>query len=390
MNLYELYSQYEKSYYGIPVSNDKFWDTGTSRPSCLDFIESHYKLGRKEKCMMFDFLEKYLEHGKHQHTISLYLMGMAFMEKSSTLRDKLINQLQSFLTYYKDWYVRRADEYNLLYTWYLTAMYHDVASCIEKEEILKYPTTEQKNLSYWLENLEIQHSPYKNFDKRLKGIPQRFPEKLIENYFVYRADSEDARVHKEFLRDHGILAGYLFYDRFIKNFLNHCEGAEPDEKCFICKESNLVWNIERISHAAYVADAIICHNISISDSENANIKFEKYNLYPLLYDEHNENKLSIKKYPLQFMLCLLDTIEPIKRFAKKPYDGDMEPKDVLSHVYLEFGDYGMIVRWNEQIERNGEIFHKWCDALKDLQNWMDVRCEAMNMDMGIAISWNTN
>lgn len=90
------------------------------------------------------------------------------------------------------------------------------------------------------------------------------------------------------------------------------------------------------------------------------------------------------------MLCLLDTIEPIKRFAKKPYDGDMEPKDVLSHVYLEFGDYGMIVRWNEQIERNGEIFHKWCDALKDLQNWMDVRCEAMNMDMGIAISWNTN
>ena len=122
MNLYELYSQYEKSYYGIPVSNDKFWDTGTSRPSCLDFIESHYKLGRKEKCMMFDFLEKYLEHGKHQHTISLYLMGMAFMEKSSTLRDKLINQLQSFLTYYKDWYVRRADEYNLLYTWYLTAM----------------------------------------------------------------------------------------------------------------------------------------------------------------------------------------------------------------------------------------------------------------------------
>lgn len=294
MNLYELYGQYKKSYYGIPVFNSMLWSPEMSEMNGWDFISRHYKLGDKNECMMFDFLEKYLSRGKHQHTISLYLMGMAFMEKSSTLRDKLINQLQSFLTYYKDWYVRRADEYNLLYTWYLTAMYHDVASCIEKEEILKYPTTEQKNLSYWLENLEIQHSPYKTFDKRLKGIPQRFPEKLIENYFVYRADSEDARVHKEFLRDHGILAGYLFYDRFIKNFLNHCEGAEPDEKGFIYKESNLVWNIEQISHAAYVADAIICHNIWISDSENANIKYEKYNLYPLLYDEHNENKLSIK------------------------------------------------------------------------------------------------
>lgn len=337
--------------------------------------------------MMFDFLEKYLSRGKHQHTISLYLMGMAFMEKSSTLRDKLINQLQSFLTYYKDWYVRRADEYNLLYTWYLTAMYHDVASCIEKEEILKYPTTEQKDLSYWLENLEIQHSPYKNFDKRLKGIPQRFPEKLIENYFVYRADSEDARVHKGFLRDHGILAGYLFYDRFIKNFLNHCEGAEPDEKGFICKESNLVWNIEQISHAAYVADAIICHNIWMGGERDTEL-YQAYGLSPLLYTEHSENKLSIKNYPLQFMLCLLDTIEPIKRFAKKPYDGDMEPKDVLSHVYLEFGDYGMIVRWDEQIERNGEIFHKWCDALKGLQSWMKVRCETVGRE--ITISWTGN
>lgn len=388
MNLYELYSQYEKSYYSIPVSSNKFWNPNTSVSCCQDFIGSHYKLGCKETCMMFDFLEEYLKHGKHQHTISLYLMGMAFMEKSSTLRDKLINQLQSFLTYYKDWYVKRVDEYNLLYTWYLTAMYHDIASCIEKEEILKYPTTKQKKLSYCLENLEIQHSPYKTFDKRLKSIPQRFPEKLIENYFVYRANSEDARVHKEFLRDHGILAGYLFYDRFIKNFLNHCESTEPDGRGFTCKESNLVWNIEQISHAAYVADAIICHNIWISDSENTNIKYEKYNLYPLLYDEHNENKLSIKKYPLQFMLCLLDTVEPLKRFAKYPYDGDMEPKEVLSYVYLEFGDYSVAVRWDEQIERNGEIFHKWCDALKGLQSWMEVRCETVGRE--ITISWTGN
>ena len=132
--------------------------------------------------------------------------------------------------------------------------------------------------------------------------------------------------------------------------MNHCEGAEPDEKGFICKESNLVWNIEQISHAAYVADAIICHNIWISDSENANIKYEKYNLYPLLYDEHNENKLSIKKYPLQFMLCLLDTIEPIKRFAKDPYEGDMEPKDVLSHVCIEFENNKLTIQWDKEIE----------------------------------------
>ena len=111
------------------------------------------------------------------------------------------------------------------------------------------------------------------------------------------------------------------------------------------------------------------------------VKYEKYKLYPLLYDEHNENKLSIKNYPLQFMLCLLDTIEPLKRFAKYPYDGDMEPKEVLSHVYLEFGDYSVAVRWDEQIERNGEIFYKWCDALKGLQSWMEVRYNILDWQL---------
>ena len=373
MNLYELYSQYEKSYYGIPVSNDKFWDTGTSRPSCLDFIESHYKLGCKEKCMMFDFLEEYLEHGKHQHTISLYLMGMAFIEKSSTLRDKLTNQLKSFLIYYKDWYTTGDDKYDLLYTWYLTAMYHDVASCIEQAKIPENPTERQKSLEYYLGELDITYSPYGNFPYRKNNIPQRFSENLIKNYFYYRANSGSC--------EHGILAGYLFFDRFVKNFLKNWNTKDRRLKV----SNGLIWHIGQISHAAYVADAIICHNLWMSN--NAEL-YRAYGLSPLLYAEHSENKLSIKNYPLQFMLCLLDTIEPIKRFAKNPYEGDMEPKDVLSHVYLEFGDYSVAVRWDEQIERNGEIFHKWCDALKGLQSWMEVRCETVGRE--IAISWTSD
>lgn len=376
MNLYELYSQYRKSYYGIPVSNDKFWDTGTSKPSCLDFIGSHYKLGCKETCMMFDFLEEYLENGKHQHTISLYLMGMAFIEKSSTLRDKLTNQLKRFLTYYKDWYTTGDDKYDLLYTWYLTVMYHDVASCIEQAKIPENPTDRQKSLEYYLGELDITYSPYGNFPYRKENIPQRFSENLIKNYFYYRANSGSC--------EHGILAGHLFFDRFVKNFL---KNWDPKECC--PKVSNgLVWHMEQISHAAYVADAIICHNLWMSD--NAEI-YRAYGLSPLLYNEHSENKLSIKNYPLQFMLCLLDTIEPVKRFAKKSNEEIHypTPREVLENVQLEFKENGLEVSWKRNISEQTK-FEYWKKALKDLQNWMDVRCEEMNMDMGIAISWNTN
>lgn len=76
------------------------------------------------------------------------------------------------------------------------------------------------------------------------------------------------------------------------------------------------WHIEQLSHAAYAADAIICHNIWMGGEMDTEL-YQAYGLSPLLYLKHGENKLSIQKYPLQFMLCLLDTIEPAKRFAKK-------------------------------------------------------------------------
>lgn len=345
---------------------------------CKEFISKHYKLGGKDECMMFDFLDKYLSEGKHLHTVSLYLVGMTFIENNSAIQKRIEQSLQTFLPQqeYDGWYKQdNKVSYNYLYTWYLTALYHDVVSCIEQAKIRENPTERQKNLEYYLGELDITYSPYSNFPYRKNNIPQRFSENLIKNYFYYRANSGSC--------EHGILAGYLFFDRFVKNFLKNW-----DAKDYCPKVSNgLTWDTGQISHAAYVTDAIICHNLWMSN--NAEL-YRAYGLSPLLYTEHSENKLSIKNYPLQFMLCLLDTIEPIKRFAKNPYEGDMEPKDILSHVYLEFGDYGMIVRWDDKIKENKQPFHKWHDAIEGLQSWMDVQCKEINMDMGIDISWNTN
>ena len=378
MNLYELYGQYKTSYYDIPVSSDMFWNLDTSLSRCQDFIGSHYKLGCKETCMMFDFLEEYLNHGKHLHTVSLYLMGMIFTEKSSTLRDKLTNQLQSFLPCYGDWYVRKKDEYNLLYTWYLTALYHDIASCVENIRIPENPTEQQKCLEYYLGELDITYSPYSVFPYRKLNIPQRFSENLIKNYFCYRANKGSC--------EHGILAGYLFFDRFVKNFLRYSRNKKIIKKGFIEEAGNLKWHIEQLSHAAYVADAIICHNIWMGGERDTEL-YQAYGLSPLLYMKHSENKLAIKKCPLQFMLCLLDTIEPIKRFAKEPFEKTLYPKDVLENVQLEFKGNGLEVSWKSKISEQPE-FEYWKKALEDLQNWMEVRCNAQGDH--VDISWNTN
>lgn len=370
-----------KSYYRIEIPDTILQMNSVKKGQdiCKEFISKHYKLGGKDECMMFDLLDDYLSKGKHLHTVLLYLMGIVFIENNSEIQKRIEQSLQTFLCQqeYDEFYKKNKNDinYNYLYTWYLAALYHDVASCIEQAKIPENPAERQKSLEYYLGGLDITYSPYGNFPYRKENIPQRFSENLIKNYFYYRANSGSG--------EHGILAGYLFFDRFVKNFLK-CWNPNNGHTKVSC---DLVWHPWQISHAAYVADAIICHNIWMGGERDTEL-YQAYGLSPLLYTEHSENKLSIKNCPLQFMLCLLDTIEPLKRLAKKPYDGDMEPKEVLSHVYLEFGDYSVAVRWDEQIERNGEIFHKWCDALKGLQSWMEVRCETVGRE--ITISWTGN
>lgn len=137
-----------------------------------------------------------------------------------------------------------------------------------------------------------------------------------------------------------------------------------------------------------MADAIICHNIWMGGEMDTEL-YRAYGLSPLLYLKHGENKLSIQKYPLQFMLCLLDTIEPAKRFAKKLNDEIYypTPRDVLKDVKLEFQNDGLKVKWGENIRKQPDFWY-WQGALNGLKDWMEVQCKVTDMDA--IISWNIN
>lgn len=379
-SLLRIYGEINRLYYEINIPD--FWTDGDKDKKCKDFINYCFVKGQKDGLLDFDFKESYLGNGKHLHTVSLYLLGTAFIEKNSLIKNSLERQLRTFLPEYDKWYnVKDNDKnYDFLYTWYLTALYHDVASCVENIRIPENPTERQKDLEYYLGELNVVYSPYGNFPYRKLRTPQRFSENLIKNYFYYRANKGSC--------EHGILAGYLFFDRFVKNFLRYSRNKKIIKKGFIEEAGNLKWHIEQLSHAAYVADAIICHNIWMGGEMDTEL-YRAYGLSPLLYTEHSENKLSIKNYPLQFMLCLLDTIELVKRFAKKSNEKIHypTPREVLENVLLKFKENGLEVSWKRNISEQPE-FEYWKKALEDLQNWMEVRCNAQGDH--VDISWNTN
>ena len=167
------------------------------------------------------------------------------------------------------------------------------------------------------------------------------------------------------LCEHGIIAGYLFFDGFVKNFLKKTKDCF--NRCGSMNRYGLNWNIGHLTFAAYAADAIICHNIWLGGKTEKE-EYTQYGLTPLVYTAHPESKLSVEEFPLQFMLCLLDTIEPIKRF-----EDTLSPREILQGIKLDStADDEIVISWDAGIAQQ-KGFKRWKKGIVDTKKWMCVR-----------------
>ena len=351
--LLHCYSTIHNTYYGNTVnSNDLFSETG--KENCYRFIKDFFKYGEKEKVFSFDFKSEYKNNGKHIHTVSLFLLGK-YLEKifNPSIFKKIMESISA-----SDWY-------NYEYTWFLTCLYHDTASCIEEIRMPLNTSNSQKQLDFYLGNFNIIYTPYNYVPKKYGVCLTRFSEQLIKNYFFYRAISGNC--------EHGIIGGYLLFDRFVKNFYKHTKNHNFDEEPYFGKDG-LNWRREHLDHAAYISDAIICHNIWLSNNKKL---YEAYGLSPLI--EEYKNILSFVDYPLQFVLCLLDTIEPTKRFEELP------PKVVLESIKIEIIKPTSIkIYWEAELQEE-KNFLRWRDGIINLKDWMKV--ETKEEGSSITIEW---
>ena len=358
--MYTLFCEQKNTYYGQELCAETLFSGVHCSQSCEALIHSYFTWGHKHELFHLNFIDQYIARGKHTHTVSLYLLGIAL---AGLFQDPVYRHLQSFLPELDGWYDKDRDA---SYTWFLTCLYHDVASCIEQTKIPEDPTERQKTLDYYLGDLNIQYSPYQAFPYRVDHIPFRFSEQLVKNYFFYRACSGYC--------EHGILAGYLFFDRYVKTFMRHVKGTlREGTEAVLDTDRNgqsLLWHKEHLSHAAYVADAIICHDLWMCGKEDEQT-YRSYGLAPLIPGEQGKSELSIDDYPLQFMLCFLDTIEPIKRFEPEGADNNLSAKDVLEYVSVEPHNRGLKLDWKPAISQHAD-FARWFHALKGMETWMKI------------------
>ena len=170
-SLFDLYSEQKKSYYQIDCNAGKLftYNLEESQSECLAFLKQHYEKGEKEDLFNRDLTPQYNRHGKHTHSASLYLLGMTLL---SAFKTNINNGLKSFVPDYASWC---EDDYDFQYIWFLPAMYHDFASCIELGTIHANDSEQHRSLRFHFGDHNICYSPYRSF-----------PYKLLINHLAFK------------------------------------------------------------------------------------------------------------------------------------------------------------------------------------------------------------
>lgn len=234
------------------------------------------------------------------------------------------------------------------YPWMLCCLYHDVFSQYEKEGY------EYVDLDGFCRKFDIQHTIY---DMKLpeeisiSSFEPTYRKTTIEQYFLYRMKNK--RV------DHGIAAGYILFDRLVKNYLEHRDEHKADVFTTNKDGHTLLWHKDQIWVFALAADAVIAHNIWHLDSE-------------ALPDEirqggEGERKLTVDGNPLAFVCAVVDSLEPVKRF-----DGQLAAEKVLENVFIKVGKNPEIqLAWSNTIKQQSKFF-EWMENISGMTNWLQI------------------
>lgn len=361
---YKLYELYEckNSYYYKNINN--MVNPFTNSNNAFKFIMQYFKAGEKEQAFEFQDELIFKKKGKHIHTVTMYFLGILLRDYIESIN---YQKLEENIDDFRDWH------YNFTYTWFLTCLYHDTGSAYERRTCnnnFKKIDNRDDFVKRVFENYDIKYCPFED-SNNMNGF-QTYNKDIIKNYFFYRYDNRE-------IIDHGILGGYLLFDRLSKNYweaqrkYNINNERSRIKNDFIYR--NLAWKMNHIEHFAYVSDAILAHNIWTGEDT---LLYEKYGLENLLNNRFS--KLTREKNPLAYFLGLVDTIEPTKCL-----------KDIDSEVVLK----GIDINFN--VESKSLVFQvvddhldylKWFLKIEGLSEWLEINISINSSEKKLTLVLN--
>lgn len=311
------------------------------------------------------------------------------------------------------------------YLWFLTCLYHDYGYIVEENWIPRLSRRsdtasaaehDAKRGWYYLADvkrrLQITVSPYQKARRPEPPADDRRPPRPLEarllNYllehaptirdglkfecgiwikgFTYSsllaANYFDYCIHElpKPVYNHGIIGGYLFFDRMIKNyiyayktehpFVHPNSGQYPGLESFDCHGRHFC--SEQLSIFAYIADCIIAHDMWKADESDED-RYLNYGLKRLVGE--NYQKISFQRNPLLFILAIVDTIEPYKIYCK-PTEAGSAALSVWKTIDFIYHGGTLTVKSLNRCFSIQPLYEK----AKGLEAWVDIVWVKMNED----------
>jgi len=323
-----LYSQYEQllksgnwKYYPFKGALDI--DVFSDRDSMRSFFESYLGKGGKADLSIFKYINT-LSKSRLQHTLSCFLLGILIYESNKHLSRRINSVLEKIPIQNIE-----GPRERFKYLWLLISIFHDFGYAFENKDV------------------ELSKNEFDELITELNSHPESIPiiysQELLKNYAKYR-------LCRFGIDDHGICGG-------IKLYSDLCELRKEKEN-----QSTIegYWGEDLIPSFELAAWTVACHNIwHVKYGENnvgSIMCYKCQHLEELIY---NIDSRIIKKSPFLFLLCLVDSIEPIKIF---------NDVDKLRHMAFDFSKERCIEIHTRKICQ----IHKehYLSKIKELNDWL--------------------
>ena len=397
------------NYYGAGIDTDPV----ASPERSVQFIREYFLQGQKGD-IVYELDENLgvnihgmplpLSEYRAIHTVSVFFLGI-FLE--DCLKQ---GQCGADLAVHGDFFP-------FSYLWFLTCLYHDYGYIVE--ENLK-PNCRQhsearvcsKDGYYRLRDinrkLDITYSPYQKISPLLRRSGQkynnfhtgrtiityllgnspslkdglqfacgaavagfRYPQKLLMQYFSYGIHRLSPPCY-----NHGIIGGYLLFDRFLKVYESAYIHRYPEHGEEYTGIESFEWSgkhfyIEQIPVFAHIADCIISHNVwkanDVSEAEYLECGLGA------LVGEHFK-KIKFQESPLLFILAIVDTIEPYKIYSSKT--ADQNAVRIWKSIDISFANNTLTLSSRYKCRPITKIYER----AKGLKAWVDIESVELDSD----------
>lgn len=265
---------------------------------------------------------------RFKHTVSLYLLGIICAKRIG------------FNAFDFPKWDNDADR-NFLHHWAAICLFHDIGYFIEEDKT-DFPLNEYKDLDAICERFHIDHN-----------LRDEDESNLINRYYQYRIDKGCI--------DHGIVAAMLLYDRMMKRNEKY---EEFERQGGTINSEKPLYGMENINNIILYSKSIARHNMWYAKPNSDEEKdYEKYELQELMLSLSPTEKISFSNNPAIFLLCLLDTLEPLKKYSGD--DTEKVLKNTSFEVQKDDDNISVLI-----IEQEEDKLVKGTGALQD---WMDVK-----------------